>query len=58
VVGATRIQDNDKNRAIEKIRKELNLDGEIQIIACNALEKEDVKKVLLGLLYDILKTLE
>ncbi len=58
VVGATRITDNDKNAAIEKLRKELNLDGEIQIISCNSFEKEDVKKVLLGLLYDILKTLD
>ena len=58
VVGATRIPDNDTSQVIEGIRKELNVDGDIQIIPCNALEKEDVKKVLLGLLYDILKTLD
>ena len=58
VVGATRIPDNDTSEVIEGIREELNVDGDIQIIPCNALEKEDVKKVLLGLLYDILKTLD
>lgn len=58
VIGATRIAESDKNSAIEKLRKELNVDGEIQIISCNSMEKEDVKKVLLGLLYDILKTLD
>jgi len=58
VVGATRIPDNDTSEVVEGIRKELNIDGDIQIIPCNALEKEDVKKVLLGLLYDILKTLD
>jgi len=58
VVGATRITDDDTTKAIEKIRKELNIDGDVQIIPCNAMEKEDVKKVLLGLLYDILKTLD
>lgn len=58
VVGATRMPDGDPSATIEKIRKELNIDGDIQVIPCNALEKEDVKKVLLGLLYDILKTLD
>lgn len=59
VIGATRIPENgEAGDAIEKIREDLNIDGDIQIIPCNALEKEDVKKVLLGLLYDILKTLD
>lgn len=58
VIGATRMPDGDTSKVIEQIRKELNIDGDIQIIPCNALEKEDVKKVLLGLLYDILKTLD
>ena len=58
VIGATRIPGDDTSQAIEAIRKEMNIDGDIQIIPCNALEKEDVKKVLLGLLYDILKTLD
>lgn len=58
VIGATRMPDGDASKVIEQIRKELNIDGDIQIIPCNALEKEDVKKVLLGLLYDILKTLD
>lgn len=58
VVGATRMPDGDPSATIERIRKELNIDGDIQVIPCNALEKEDVKKVLLGLLYDILKTLD
>jgi uncharacterized protein len=58
VIGATRIEDDDASKAVEKIRTDLNIDGDIQIIPCNALEKEDVKKVLLGLLYDILKTLD
>lgn len=57
VVGATRIPGDDA-QAIESIRNDLNIDGDIQIIPCNATEKEDVKKVLLGLLYDILKTLD
>ncbi|MGQ9476284.1 MAG: GTP-binding protein [Actinomycetota bacterium] len=58
VVGATRMPDGDPKPTIERIRKELNIDGDVQVIPCNALEKEDVKKVLLGLLYDILKTLD
>jgi signal recognition particle receptor subunit beta len=58
VIGATRIVDEDNAQAIDRIRQELNIDGDIQIIPCNAMEKEDVKKVLLGLLYDILKTLD
>jgi signal recognition particle receptor subunit beta len=58
VVGATRIGDDDNAKAVEGIRKDLSIDGDIQIIPCNAMEKEDVKKVLLGLLYDILKTLD
>jgi signal recognition particle receptor subunit beta len=58
VVGATRIPDNDGPQAIDKIRGDLSVDGETQIIPCNATDKEDVKKVLLGLLYDILKTLD
>jgi signal recognition particle receptor subunit beta len=58
VIGATRIGDEDSAQAVERIRQELNVDGETQIIPCNAMEKEDVKKVLLGLLYDILKTLD
>ncbi|WP_287153575.1 ATP/GTP-binding protein [Candidatus Solincola tengchongensis] len=58
VVGATRMPDGDQQATIERIRKELNIDGDVQVIPCNALEKEDVKKVLLGLLYDILKTLD
>jgi signal recognition particle receptor subunit beta len=58
VIGATRIQEDDTSAAVEKIRKDLNVDGDVQVIPCNALEKEDVKKVLLGLLYDILKTLD
>ena len=58
VIGATRVPEGDHSQVIDKIRKELNIDGDIQIIPCNALEKEDVKKVLLGLLYDILKTLD
>ncbi len=58
VVAATRIEDDDAAKAVEGIRNELNVDGEVQIIPCQAIEKEDVKKVLLGLLYDILKTLD
>lgn len=58
VIGATRITDEDTTQAIERIRQELSVDGDIQVIPCNATEKEDVKKVLLGLLYDILKTLD
>jgi signal recognition particle receptor subunit beta len=58
VVGATRMPDGDHQALIERIRRELNIDGDVQVIPCNALEKEDVKKVLLGLLYDILKTLD
>ena len=58
VIGATRIPDDDTTQAIDTIRSDLNIDGDIQIIPCNAMEKEDVKKVLLGLLYDILKTLD
>ena len=58
VVGATRIVDEDEARAVEKIRGELGIDGEVQIIPCDATQKEDVKRVLLGLLYDILKTLD
>lgn len=59
VVGATRIPDDkEKEKVIENIRKELNIDGNVQVIPCNAFDKEDVKKVLLGLLYDILKTLD
>jgi len=58
VVAATRIEGNDAAKAVEGIRNELNVDGEVQIIPCEGMEKEDVKKVLLGLLYDILKTLD
>jgi signal recognition particle receptor subunit beta len=58
VIGATRIEDKDTPQAVDQIRSNLNIDGETQIIPCNAMEKEDVKKVLLGLLYDILKTLD
>ena len=58
VIGATRMPEGDPSQTMERIRRELNIDGDIQIIPCNALEKEDVKKVLLGLLYDILKTLD
>ncbi|OFW55654.1 MAG: GTP-binding protein [Actinobacteria bacterium RBG_19FT_COMBO_54_7] len=58
VVAATRIEDGDPAKAVEGIRNELSVDGEVQIIPCQAMEKEDVKKVLLGLLYDILKTLD
>jgi uncharacterized protein len=58
VIGATRIEDKDTPQAIDQIRSNLSIDGETQIIPCNAMDKEDVKKVLLGLLYDILKTLD
>ncbi len=58
VIGATRIEDKDTPQAIDRIRSDLSIDGEMQIIPCNAMDKEDVKKVLLGLLYDILKTLD
>ena len=58
VIGATRMPEGDPSQTVELIRRELNIDGDTQIIPCNAMEKEDVKKVLLGLLYDILKTLD
>jgi hypothetical protein len=58
VIGATRIEERDASSAIDKIRSDLNINGDVQVIPCNAMEKEDVKKVLLGLLYDILKTLD
>lgn len=57
VIGATRLP-GDENDGIASIRKDLDLDSEFQVIPCDALEKEDVKKVLLALLYDILKTLD
>lgn len=58
VVGVTRIGSEGDAAAVERIRQDMSVDGDVQIIPCDTRQKEDVKRVLLSLLYDILKTLD
>ena len=56
VVAANRA-DGDES-ALAGIRQELGVDNGVRVLSCNALEKDSVKNVLLGLLYDILDRVE
>lgn len=56
VVAANRSDGDD--RALADIRGRLGVDESVQILHCNALEKDSVKNILLGLLYGILQRVE
>lgn len=57
VVAATK---QDMKGAVElpEIRRRLNLSDGVQLLTCVALEKENVKRVLLALLYEVMGLLE
>lgn len=57
VVAVNKIN-GDSPQALEKVRQNLDLSAHVPLFSCNALDKESVKKVLLGLLYKVLETVE
>jgi small GTP-binding protein len=57
VVAVNKIN-GDSPQALEKVRQNLDLHDNIPLFSCNALDKESVKKVLLGLLYKVLETVD
>ena len=58
VVAVNKI-DGDSDAAVAKVRKRLDLDDTaLRVVACNALERESVKTVLLELLYAVLHEID
>ncbi|RJQ54424.1 MAG: GTP-binding protein [Actinobacteria bacterium] len=57
VVGANRLKD-DQVSELGEIRNVLKVSDDVPVLPCNIVEKESVKKLLLGLLFDILKRVE
>lgn len=57
VVAVNKIN-GDSPQILERVRENLSLSDSIPLFSCNALDKESVKKVLLGLLYKVLETVE
>lgn len=57
VVAANRFDGGDED-ALSDVRARLEVPGAVKVLACNALEKDSVKNVLLGLLFDILERVE
>lgn len=57
VVAANRADGQD-GTVLAEVRSRLDVPEAIQVLGCNALDKDSVKQVLLGLLYDILKRVE
>lgn len=56
-VVAVNRSDGDED-TLSDVRARLQLDTAVRVLRCNALERESVKDVLLGLLYDILERVE
>ena len=50
--------DADPVAAVEGVRRTLDLPAEVRMVACNALERDSVKAVLLELLYAVLDEIE
>ena len=48
----------DPQSAVERARKALNLEDNVRAVACNALDRDSVKEVLLELLYAVLDQIE
>jgi uncharacterized protein len=57
-VVAVNKSDHDPHGAVEHARARLGLDDRVRVVACNALDKESVKGVLLELLYAVLEDVE
>ena len=53
-VVAVNKSDDDPERCVQHAREALELDQSVRVVACNALERESVKEVLLELLYAVL----
>jgi signal recognition particle receptor subunit beta len=50
--------DDDAETSVRRARSWLRLDDDVRVVACNALDKESVKEVLLELLYAVLDDIE
>jgi signal recognition particle receptor subunit beta len=57
VVALNRATDDD-SALVDQVRTRLNIPGDVAILACDATDKESVKKVLLALLYAVLDEVE
>jgi uncharacterized protein len=57
VVGLNRAEGMDDAEE-ERIRKTLDLDSDVPVVACDATDRESVKSVLLALLYAVVETLD
>ena len=53
-VVAVNKSDDDPEACVQTAREALELDQSVRVVACNALERESVKEVLLELLYAVL----
>lgn len=53
-VVAVNKSDADPDTAVQRAREALELDQSVRVVACNALDRESVKEVLLELLYAVL----
>ena len=53
-VVAVNKSDDDPEACVERAREALGLDASVRTVACNALDRESVKSVLLELLYAVL----
>ncbi|MDP8970487.1 MAG: ATP/GTP-binding protein [Actinomycetota bacterium] len=56
-VVAVNKHDGDPEQAVERARSALQVPPEVRVVACNALDRESVKTVLLELLYAVLDDL-
>jgi small GTP-binding protein len=57
VVAANKVVDNDEE-VLRRVREDLNLTATVPLLAVDARSRASVKTVLLGLLYEILKSME
>ncbi|MBN2822651.1 MAG: ATP/GTP-binding protein [Coriobacteriia bacterium] len=57
VVAANKVSEGDAN-SLSGIRARLSLDDHVPLLPCDAREKDSVKAVLLGLLYEILHSMD
>ncbi len=58
VVGLTRVPDGQFGKISTSLREKLDLEEDAPVMACDTTSKQEVKDVLLELLYEVLETVE
>lgn len=58
VVGVTHLDGTGTNQALAEVRERLGLDAEADVMACDPRSREDVKAMMLRILFGVLRRLE